>query len=305
LKPIHICIALVGLALLLHDAPAARAANPVTGAIFTTIADGSVVNANLYDSKCSMFLDGGPGAHAPAKAAGLPDGDYFFQVTDPSGQQLLSTDPVSNRRFTVLNGVIVAYTGTGGPPHPTGVDVVNPPGLNSITIQVANSTCPADFLSTPNNGGAYKVWVTPVASLNGNIANVDNSCGNGCFHGFVPSQSKTDNFKAALGPSTFCLTMQKEVSQGGGVFPPLSGWTFTVTDPLGGTNNYSTDATGQVQTCGLTPGNYTITESTAGNVVVGLFVNGTAVSPAASYSFIWAAGDPNPTILFQNFFILN
>src|SRR5262249_39573738 len=71
----------------------------VSGAIFTTTVNGTVVNANQYDSKCAVYLDGGPGPHAPAKAAGLPDGDYYFQVTDPSGAQLLSTDPVSNRRF--------------------------------------------------------------------------------------------------------------------------------------------------------------------------------------------------------------
>ena len=55
------------------------------GAIFTTTVDGSAVNANLYESKCSVYLDGGPGPNAPAGAAGLPDGEYYFQVTDPSG----------------------------------------------------------------------------------------------------------------------------------------------------------------------------------------------------------------------------
>src|SRR4051794_38332438 len=88
------------------------------GAIFTTFGDGSAVNANHFDSKCAVHLDGGPGPHAPAHAAGLDDGDYFFQVTDPSGKTLLSTDPVSNRRFHVTGGVIVAYTGVGGFVHP-------------------------------------------------------------------------------------------------------------------------------------------------------------------------------------------
>src|SRR5260221_13235181 len=86
----------------------------VSGAIFTTTINGSAVNANQYESKCGVYLDGGPGPHAPAKAAGLPDGDYYFQVTDPSGAQLLSTDPVSNRRFHVSGGVITAFTGIGG-----------------------------------------------------------------------------------------------------------------------------------------------------------------------------------------------
>src|SRR4051812_29981340 len=77
----------------------AQAAPPLSGAIFTTFPDGSIVNANVqYTSKCQVYLDGGPGPNAPAGAAGLPAGDYYFQVTDPSGKKLLSTDSVSNRR---------------------------------------------------------------------------------------------------------------------------------------------------------------------------------------------------------------
>jgi hypothetical protein len=298
---VYIGLAFVGTALLFTGVPTAKAdSGRVTGAIFTTVADGSAVNANIYDSKCSVYLDGGPGPHAPASAAGLADGDYFFQVTDPSGQQLLSTDPVSNRRFTVANGVIVAYVGTGGPTHATGLDSVNPPALGAITIQLANSSCPTDFLNTPNNGGTYKAWVTPVGAFDGNPSDVDNPCGGGCFHGFLPAQSKTDNFKAALGTTTFCLILQKQFLQDNGTYAPGAGWTFTVTDPLGGTNDYSTDTTGQVQVCGLTAGNYTVSESTATALVVGLVVNGAPVSPVASYSFTWAAGDPNTVILFQN-----
>ena len=41
----------------------------LSGAIFTTLSDGSSVNANQYSSSCSVYLDGGPGPHAPAKAA--------------------------------------------------------------------------------------------------------------------------------------------------------------------------------------------------------------------------------------------
>ena len=64
----------VGLAVI----PSANAAG-LSGAIFTTVADGSVVNANRqYQSKCDVYLDGGPGPNAPAKAAGLPDGSILF-----------------------------------------------------------------------------------------------------------------------------------------------------------------------------------------------------------------------------------
>lgn len=91
---------------------------------------------------------------------------------------------------------------------------------------MANSTCPTDFLPTPNNGDEYKVWATPVGSYIRSPVNVDNPCGGGCFHGFVSSQSKTDNFKAQLGAApTFCLAIQKQFTDG--INPPyadLLGW---------------------------------------------------------------------------------
>ncbi|MGR5176579.1 hypothetical protein ACPV4B_04260 [Vibrio parahaemolyticus] len=62
------------------------------GAIFTTTPAGDIVNENVrYESKQEVFLDGGPGPNAPAHAAALPAGWYYFQVTDPSGKCLLSS----------------------------------------------------------------------------------------------------------------------------------------------------------------------------------------------------------------------
>jgi hypothetical protein len=279
----------------------------VSGAIFTTTINGSAVNANQYDSKCAVYLDGGPGQHAPAKAAGLPDGDYFFQVTDPNGSQLLSTDPVSNRQFHVSGGVITAFTGTGGPAHPTGIDQDHS-DLGAITISMANASCPTDFLNTPNNGNVYKVWVTPVSSFSGNPANVDNVCGNGCFHGFLPSQSKTDNFKAASAPTlTFCLTIQKQFFDGLSSSPDLLGWGMSVTDPFGVTNHYTTDSTaGQVTVCQLSLGSYVVTEDPTGQAPPSCgaspyqtFLNGVLQPSAGTLSFTWSTTNP-ATVLFVN-----
>ncbi len=279
----------------------------VSGAIFTTTATGSAVNANLYDSKCAVYLDGGPGPHAPAKAAGLPDGDYYFQVTDPNGTTLLSTDPVSNRQFHVAGGVITAYTGVGGPAHPTGVDQDHA-DLGAITIGLANSSCPVDFLNTPNQGDVYKVWVTPVASFVGNPANVDNSCDKGCFHGFVASQSKTDNFKAVSAPSaTFSLTIQKQFFDGVSTSPDLLGWGMNVTDPFGVTNHYTTDSiSGQVVLGQLVVGTYTVTEDQSGPAPPGCgasayqtFLNGVEQPTPGTVTFTWSTTDP-VTIVFVN-----
>ena len=289
----------------------AHAAPPLSGAIFTTIADGSIVNANVqYQSKCDVYLNGGPGPNAPIGAASLPSGDYSVHVTDPSGKKLLSTDPVSNRRFTVSSaGIISAYTGSGGPTHPTGLNLSD----GAVTIQLANNTCPIDYLDTPNNGGVYKAWVTPVGDgtlggggFVGDPTKVDNPCGNGCFHGFLPARSKTDNFKVkGARLATFCLGVEKVVTDSK-TFTLTAGWKFTVVDSLGISNDYFTS--GAKETCtvpDLTQGTYTVTEALISGGfsyhVVGLTVNGQNILPlSVVYSFSWSPGKPQPLIVWTN-----
>ncbi len=306
-----ICLTTVLAAVLCCGIAVPLDAEPVTGAIFTTLGDGSAVNANHFNSKCEVYLDGGPGPNAPAKAAGLPNGEYYFQVTDPSGKTLLSTDPVSNRRFKVDKGVIVAYTGLGGPVHPIGVDSDHPE-LGAITVRLANSTCEADFLDSPNNGGTYKVWATPVGDFVGDPAKVDNECGNGCFHGFQPSKSKSDNFKAKTGSATFCLTIEKQYLAPDKTVIPAAGWPMYVTDPLGITNTYHVDRPAdsprdgpwQVKVCGLTAGAYLVAEDTSfvpGAMFDALFVNNSPVEYGEpGYYFVWTAGKIEPIIRFVN-----
>jgi hypothetical protein len=273
------------------------AAPPLPGAIFTTTSDGTVVNGNTkYESKCDVYLDGGPGPNAPPGAAGLPEGDYYYQVTDPSGKKLLSTDPVSNRRLHVsADGVIVAETGVGGPPHPTGVDI-DQAALGAITIQLANNTCPLDFLDTPNNGGVYKAWITPV----GDPTEVDNPCGPGCFHGFIPARSKTDNFKVGDKTPTFCLEVNKFRLKNDELIP-LAAWEISVTDSLDVTNMFFTDLSGFVEICGLVAGTYTITESLDYGGVpyepVATEVNGVSVTPTAEVEIMWTKGKSDPQVV--------
>jgi hypothetical protein len=301
MKP-YLRITVVFAALLLALSFQAVAGAPVPGAIFTTDAGGTIVNANTqYTSKCDVYLDGGPGPHAKAGAAGLPAGEYFFQVTDASGQTLLSTDPANSRRFLVSGaGVITGYTGFGGPSHPTGIDQDHPE-LGAITIRLANETCPADYLNTPNNGSVYKVWVTPVTDFAGDPSAVDSPCDKGCFHGFLPSKSKTDNFKVQPAV-TFCLNVTKQLVQPWGDVTPGFYWPVELTDPNGVTNNYFTnDTDGTVAICGLVAGSYTVAELPQdGYTPLGLLFNGVSFPLQTSHAFSWAPGQANPSVIFQN-----
>jgi hypothetical protein len=174
------------------------AAHAPSGAIFTTLPDGSEVNFNIYAAKELVYLDGGPGPGAPQDAAGLDDGTYVFQVTDPSGKVLLSTDPARCRQFTVADGVITGVVVTGCE-HVTGFDVDH----GATTVQLM------PFLDTPNNGGEYKVWVTELSDFLAGCAElgvptgldvVDCGQRGGNKHGFVGGHSKTDNFKVGAQP---------------------------------------------------------------------------------------------------------
>ena len=161
------------------------------GAIFTTLSDGSEVNYNIYADKNDVYLDGGPGPGAPQTAAGLDAGTYVFQVTDPSGKTLLSLDTARCRQFVVsdglLDGIITSVVATGCE-HVIGSDVDH----GAITVQLM----PYDV--TLNHGGVYKVWVTKVADFAPScldLANPADCTVRGTRFGFVPSDSKTDNFK--------------------------------------------------------------------------------------------------------------
>lgn len=161
----------------------AALARAPSGAIFTTLEDGTQVNANIYEFAEDVYLDGGPGPNAPSDAAGLPEGIYIFQVTDPSGKLLLSTDDFVCRAFYVdERGVIADVMPAGGCEHATGTDADH----DATTVQLM------PFLETPNPGGEYKVWVTPIEAFD--------PLGETKYHGFVSSASKTDMFKVLTPP---------------------------------------------------------------------------------------------------------
>src|SRR5579885_3150311 len=127
-----------------------------SGAIYSTDIN-YTVNKNFFASKPDVYLDGGPNN---SSANGLPPGNYYFQVTDPSGKVLLSTDDISCREVVVTipagftEGTI---TGAAGPcPHAVNPTANSANGSDSVQV--------IPFADTPNGGGVYKIWLTPVAS---------------------------------------------------------------------------------------------------------------------------------------------
>ena len=303
--------------------PTTSAQSPVSGAIFTTLEDGSRVNANIYDSKLDVYLDGGPGPNAPKTAAGLPDGNYYFQVTDPSGKFLLSSDPVLCREFRVEGGIIVEYVsqsrtytkgshtipcwvdGKENGKHDLGQDIDH----GALTIQLM----PYD--DTPNKGGVYKAWATPTSDFVGDPSKVDNQCGTGCFHGFQPRFSKTDNFKARQGGRPFenptIVVLKFDDSNGNGVWdsgePEIGvtefidggGWPVSVSDPNSIESNGFTPYTYLPGFAGL----YLVSEgSVDGWTQTAAFVDGVSqgVTATVGVTVAFLSGETH-TVVFGNF----
>ena len=129
-----------------------RADPPLPGAIFTTDSTCTEVNQNIFDNKEDVYVDGGP---AHPGAAGLPDGSYCVQVTDPSGATVLGkSEPGA---VTVVDGEFVqCYQ------------------LTSILKTGSSGFTVPGYDDTPNPGGEYKVWVSTDCNFDNNSSKTDN-----------------------------------------------------------------------------------------------------------------------------------
>jgi hypothetical protein len=163
-------------------APSAASADSTSGAIWTTYPDGTTVNANVsYTSKQQVYLNGGP--QNCTSGGGLDEGDYYFQVTDPSGDTLLSSDAIKFRQLHVnADGVIDGVSGAGN--HNVGDATCN----GGAGVQLY------PFDDTPNNGGEYSVDIARVSV----VAECDGFAADSTTFNFKDCTStKNDNFKVA------------------------------------------------------------------------------------------------------------
>lgn len=152
------------------------------GKIHTTTFYGQ--SENNYSSKEAVYLAGGPQNQNHA----LPDGIYYFQVTDPSGNTLLSTDPAICRQLIVSSGTIAAAEGPSCQ-HPTGIPESAADGSTPVKL--------APFNDTPNPGGSYKAWVIRQGA--GTTVAAD-----GMHINFSNNNAKKENFKVDSVPCTNC-----------------------------------------------------------------------------------------------------
>ena len=171
---------------------ALRADSSLPGAIFSTDSTCTDVNLNIFGSKEDVYIDGGP---AHPGAAGLPDGSYCVQVTDPSGLTVLGmSDPGA---VTVSGGEFVACY-----------------QLSAILKTASSGFTVPGYDDTTNPGGEYKVWISTDCN-------------------FDPNSSKTDNFqvkqeceRASVSVTTFYDTNANGVRDPGE--EDIVGWRFHV-----------------------------------------------------------------------------
>src|SRR4030066_231281 len=270
----------------------------ITGAIWTTTAGCGKVDGNIYTDKNHVYLSGGP--HRPS-GPGLPlsdDSIYVFQVTDPSGKVLLSCDPIQCRRVKInSNGVISAVVSGSATPNsficlkPGGnPNTPNPCQHFFVNCDAASGRISVrlmPYADTPNNGGEYKAWMTPLCRYNPSDPH--------SYFGFIERYSKTDNFKVRQRARQITLFGRKFFDRNGNGIqddpicePGLPGWPITLSGISSGTILPQTTTTGTFGDYGflVTAGTYAVTESEPPNNV-----NWSHTTPASIVSIVVLSSD--------------
>ena len=227
------------------DAPTAT--TPIFGSIATVASGNPAPPQQIFANKGDVFLAGGPVTTPCQFPQYLPDGTYYFQVTDSSGTRLLSTDVVSERKVTVKGGVISSYNGTT---HAT--DGKTACGSLAVSLM--------PFADAGSQKAAYVAWLTATGNFDGNPTAVDNVCGANCFHGFHTDLSRTFAFRVEDKKScepTFCVSGIKFLdANGNGVQDSgeagIPGVVIQVVNENGVLLQTVTGPDGSFRICGLT-----------------------------------------------------
>ena len=260
-----IAIAFLAIAAVFVAPTVLRADPPLPGAVFTTDSNCQGVDLNIYGSKADVYLNGGP---SHPGAANLPAGEYYVQVTDPSGACVLGTSigtgdekPFKVSANGTVNCIQLCTVLTNGVP---GCALNGEADLN------------CGYNTTTNPGGEYKVWVS-----------TENT--------FTNNSTKTDNFKVREGgggpggTATLCVNKFYDANANGidDDGQPINGWKYQVFAD----DNLIIDA--ETYHCSVVdPGTYHVIEGTP--------VELTWVHTTASTVDLTLAGDETKTADFGN-----
>ena len=220
--PRYPCRVVFGLALLVLAAIAAPADAQLSGAIFTTESACDGTNVNIFAAKDDVYLDGGP---VHPGAAGLPDGEYYVQVTEPNGT-LLGTSLGSGDDTPA---VVVAG------------EFEQCYQLSDILIKATDGTQGYD--TTSNAGGEYKVWISQTSTFDGGTNKTDN---------FKVEESETEPESGTLEVVKFYDANVNGINDDG---QPITGWEIHIVD---GTEYVRYTPVSII----VVPDVYTVTEST-------------------------------------------
>lgn len=129
----------------------AAAAAPSVPSVFMTTVDGTGTNPASYPAKDDVYLSA---ASCPPGGNGLSAGQYYFEVRDQTGTQVLSTDLPGDRWFEVAaNGSI-----TNVPNHNSGTNAC-PGGPGGLVVKVQ------PFVDLPPGQTQYTIRVTSQAAV--------------------------------------------------------------------------------------------------------------------------------------------
>ena len=224
-------------------APAAAAASSI-GIVAVVDSSGAPADGNVFPSRDQVYLTGGP-LDPSCSIGALPDGAWFYQVTDASGDTLLSGAP---RALEVSGGVIVSAEGATSGTDACGSEIV----------------ALSPFDRAPHGSGNYRVWLTPAADLQ-----TGSSCGAGCYFGFLPVFSITQTFAVREDSrcrTTHCLSVIVFSDENGNGLrdsgePGLAGVVISATDGHGISATAVSGPDGTWSICGLPETQYTVSET--------------------------------------------
>jgi len=128
-----------------------------SGAIWTTDASGNPVNANFYDYKTDVYLNGGPKS---SSSPGLPAGDYYIQMTAPDGTLLGRS---WNDDSSVVHTITVGSDGKFAAVH-----------VWDELFRASAGFTTVGYDDTTNPGGEYKVWISQDIGFTGGTVKTDN-----------------------------------------------------------------------------------------------------------------------------------